>query len=85
MATVLQGLTTEEQRSLIRFLLAKELNAKDVHKEVFPIYGGKCLSRSAAHNWDEKFSQGRSKSQMMPDQVALLRLRQKQLCSGWKS
>jgi hypothetical protein len=25
------------------------------------------------------------KSQMMPDHVALLRLRQKQLCSGWKS
>jgi hypothetical protein len=25
------------------------------------------------------------KSQMLPGQVALLRLRQKQLCSGWKS
>jgi hypothetical protein len=25
------------------------------------------------------------KSQMMPDKVALLRLRQKQLCSEWKS
>jgi hypothetical protein len=24
------------QRSLVRFLWAKELNAKDIHKEIFP-------------------------------------------------
>jgi myo-inositol catabolism protein IolC len=28
---------------------------------MFPVYGGKCLSRKAVHNWVEKFSQGRSK------------------------
>jgi hypothetical protein len=39
----------------------KGLNAKDVHKEMFPVYGGKCLSCKAVHNWAEKFSQGRSK------------------------
>jgi hypothetical protein len=39
-------------RSDVRFLLwAKELNAKDIHKEMFPVYGGKCLSREAIHNW----------------------------------
>jgi hypothetical protein len=27
---------------------------------MFPVYGGKCLSRKAIHNWVEKFSQGRS-------------------------
>jgi transposase len=43
------------------FLWAKGLSAKDVHKEMFPVYGGKCLSRKAVHNWVEKFSQGRSK------------------------
>jgi hypothetical protein len=42
-------------------LWQKGLNAKDVHKEIFPVYGGKCLSREAIHNWVEKFSQGRSK------------------------
>jgi hypothetical protein len=41
-------------------LWAKRLNAKDIHKEMFPVYGGKCLSRKAVHNWIEKFSQGRS-------------------------
>jgi hypothetical protein len=42
-------------------LCAKELNAKDIHKEVFSVYGGKCLLRKAVHIWVEKFSQGRSK------------------------
>jgi hypothetical protein len=42
-------------------LWAKGLNAKDIHKQMFPVYGGKCLSRKAVHNWVEKFSQGRSK------------------------
>jgi hypothetical protein len=47
MATVLEACTTEEQRSVVRFffLWAKRLNAKDIHKELFPAYSGKCLSR----------------------------------------
>jgi hypothetical protein len=35
--------------------------AKDVHKKVFPVYDGKCLSHKAVHNWVEKSIQGRSK------------------------
>jgi histone-lysine N-methyltransferase SETMAR len=42
-------------------LWAKGLNAKDTHKEMFHVYGGKSLSRKAVHNWVEKFSQGCSK------------------------
>jgi hypothetical protein len=49
-------------------LWAKELNAKDIHKEMFPVYSGKCLLRNAVHNCVEKFSQGRSKIAEMPDQ-----------------
>jgi hypothetical protein len=41
-------------------LWAKGLNAKDIHREIFPVYGGKCMLRKAVHNWVEKFSQGRS-------------------------
>jgi hypothetical protein len=40
MATVLEGCTDEEQRSVVRFSWAKGLNAKDIHKEIFPVYGG---------------------------------------------
>jgi hypothetical protein len=52
MAAVLEGCTTKEQPSL---LWAKRLSAKDVHKEMFPVYGGKCLS-CKAFSLDGKFS-----------------------------
>jgi hypothetical protein len=42
-------------------LWAKGINKKDIHKEMFPVYGGKCLSRKTVHNWVAKFSQSRSK------------------------
>jgi hypothetical protein len=32
------------------FLWAKELTAKDIHKEMFPVYGGKCLSLKTVQN-----------------------------------
>jgi hypothetical protein len=55
MATVIEECITKEQCSVVSFLWAKGLNAKDIHKEMFPVYGGKCLSRKAVHNWVEKF------------------------------
>jgi hypothetical protein len=54
MATVLGECTTEEQRFIVLFLWAKGLNAKDIHKEMFPVSSGKCLSRKVVHNWVEK-------------------------------
>jgi hypothetical protein len=54
MATVLEY-TTEEQLPVVRFLWAKEINAKDIHEEMFSVYCGKCLSRKAIHNWVEDF------------------------------
>jgi hypothetical protein len=29
-------------------------DAEDIHKEMFPVYSGKCLSHKAFHNWVEK-------------------------------
>jgi ribulose 1,5-bisphosphate synthetase/thiazole synthase len=56
MVTVLEECITEEQRSVVRFLLAKGLSAKDIHTEMFPVYGGKCLSRKAVPNRVENVS-----------------------------
>jgi hypothetical protein len=39
----------------------KRLNAEDIHKEILPVYCGKCFSLKAVHNWAETFSQVRSK------------------------
>jgi hypothetical protein len=52
MVTVLEEYTTEEQLSVMRFFLwGKGPNTKDTHKEMFPVYGEKCLSRKAVHSW----------------------------------
>jgi hypothetical protein len=61
MATMLEECNTEKQRSVARFLWAKGLSAKDIHKGMFLVYGGRYLPRKAVHNEVEKFSQGRSK------------------------
>jgi hypothetical protein len=61
MVTVLEECITEEQRSVVRFFVTKVLNTKDIDKEMFPVYGGKCLSRKAVHNRVKKFCQGCSK------------------------
>jgi hypothetical protein len=61
MTTVLEECTTEEQRSVVHILWSNGLSAKHIHKEIVPVYGGKCLPHKAVHNWVEKFSQGRSK------------------------
>jgi hypothetical protein len=55
MAIVLEECAIEEERSAVIFLGgAKGFNAKDIHKEMYPVYGGKCLSRKAVHSWVEK-------------------------------
>jgi hypothetical protein len=61
MATMLEEYTTKEQHSVVHFLWAKGINAKDIHKEMFPVYGGKRLSRKELHNLAKKLSEGRSK------------------------
>ena len=39
--------TTIEQRGVVRFLWTKDMAAKDIHKEMLPMYGKHCLSRQA--------------------------------------
>jgi hypothetical protein len=54
MATVLKECITEEQRAIVRFFFVKGLNANDINKEMFPVYGGECLLRKAVHSWVQK-------------------------------
>jgi hypothetical protein len=60
MATVLEGMLPKSSAVFCVFWWAKGLNAKDIHKEMFPVYGRKCLSRKTVHKWIENFAQGRS-------------------------
>jgi hypothetical protein len=36
---------------LCGFLWVKGFSAKDTTKEIFPVYGGKCLLHKVVHNW----------------------------------
>jgi len=42
------------------FFVGKKMEAKDIKKEMLPMYGEHCLSRQAVHNWMQKFSEGRT-------------------------
>jgi hypothetical protein len=48
---VLQEYATEEQLSLVHLLWAKGLSTKNIHKEMFPVYGRKCLLHKSVHSW----------------------------------
>jgi len=43
MAAPLNARTTIEQRGVVRFWWAKDMTAKDIHKEMLPMYGEHCL------------------------------------------
>jgi len=60
MAAPLNTCTTIEQHGVVRFLWAKGMAAKDIHKEMLPMYGEHCLSHQAVHNRVQKFSEGRT-------------------------
>jgi len=47
MAALLNTCTTIEERGVVRFLWAKDMAAKDINKEMLPMYGEHCLSRQA--------------------------------------
>ncbi|KAG8232245.1 hypothetical protein J437_LFUL011798 [Ladona fulva] len=60
MAVPLNTCTTIEQHGVVRFLWAKNMAAKDIHKEMLAMYSEHCLSCQAIHNWVQKFSEGRT-------------------------
>jgi hypothetical protein len=70
----LRNFFTEEQRSTVRFLWTKVFNTNDIHKEIFRVYCGECVSREAVHNWVDKIIKDGRKSQTMSDYFALLRM-----------
>jgi hypothetical protein len=45
MAAPLNTCITIEQRGGVRFLWEKDMAAKDIHKEMLPMYDERCLSR----------------------------------------
>ena len=73
MAAPLSTCTKIEQRGVVRFLWAKNMEARDIHKEMLPMYGEHCLSRQAVYNWVQKFSEGRQVSKKNIEPVGRLK------------
>jgi hypothetical protein len=69
MATLLEECNTERQRSVMRFLWTKGFYTKDIHKGMFSVCGGKCLSRIAVQNRLKNSLRDVRKLQMMSDKV----------------
>jgi transposase len=67
------------------FLWEKGLSAKDIHKEMFPVYGGKCLSCKAVHSWVKKFFQGGTEVADGARPGRPVEIVTEQLFSEWKS
>jgi hypothetical protein len=44
----------------VQFLWAKDMAARNIHKEMLPMCSEHCLSRHAVHNWVQKFSEGQT-------------------------
>jgi hypothetical protein len=40
-----------ESSVLLGVSVGKRLHCKDIHKEMFPVYGGKCSSGKRVHKW----------------------------------
>ena len=59
MATLPLKWAHKEQRSVIRLLWAKGLNANAIQSEMRPVYGDKYFTRPAVHVWCKKFAYGR--------------------------
>jgi [histone H3]-lysine36 N-dimethyltransferase SETMAR len=49
-----------EQRSVIRFLLAKKTNASEIHRQLREVYGEHAFSRKVVWEWCKKFKDGRT-------------------------
>jgi hypothetical protein len=85
MANMREECTTKEHNSVMRFLWATGRSANDIHEEMVPDYGDVCHVKRFTTGSRNSLKEVRM-SQMMPYQVALLRLRQTQrlLCCGFR-
>jgi hypothetical protein len=82
METVLEECNTEEQRSVVRFLWGKNSMQRILVEKCFLFtLGSVCRVKRFTTGSIDLLKDVRKK-QIMPDQVALFRLRYKQLCRG---
>ena len=58
MAAPFETCTTEEQRSVIRFLRSEGVKPIEIHRRMKFRYGDECLSQQQVYEWSRKFANG---------------------------
>ena len=71
----------EEQRGVVRFLVAEGAGTREIHRRVSAMYGEHCMSLTSVREWQKRFREGRTSLQddsssrqvhrvIMPDAIA---------------
>ena len=58
MATLLEKWSKVEMRSVIRFLVAKDLKSSEIHTEIKSVYGEDVMGKPQVYEWCSKFKAG---------------------------
>ena len=60
MASPLEDCTLEEQRSVIRFLVAKSVQPSEILSRMLIQYGKSCMNRANVYKWVDRFKSGQT-------------------------
>lgn len=60
MASPLEDCTLEEQRSVIRFLVAEGVKPSEIFSRMLIQYGKSCMNRANFYKWVDRFKSGRT-------------------------
>lgn len=60
MASPLEDCTLEEQRSVIRFLVAEGVKPIEIFSRMLIQYGKSCMNRANFYKWVDRFKSGRT-------------------------
>ena len=48
----------EEQRGVVRFLVAEGAGTREIHRRMSAVYGERCMSLTSVHEWQKRFREG---------------------------
>ena len=61
--TMVMEASKEEQRGMVRFLVAENAGTYEIHRRMSAVYGKHCMSLTRVHEWQQRFCKGRTSLQ----------------------
>ena len=56
----------EEQRGVVRFLVAEGARTREIHRRMSAVYGEHCMSLTSVHEWRKTVREGRFAPRNVP-------------------